>query len=256
VGAVTVSGGVVYAGGWFRDVGGVPRVSIAAIDAITARPTRFDAQLQDEYDVVTAMAVSGRTLYIGGGFGKVASEVRTNLAALDATTGSVTRWNPRPAERVGARNGGLRNVRIRGVIDALVAQGNFVYAGGRISSMGDWVERNGAVALDLTSGVATAWDPHLEGNFVTGLGVIGNRVYLTGSFLRAGGTPKFCLAAVDATSGSLLDWGPAQPSANQLTAGPTSRCRGTRCTSAARSSTTSSARLASTSPHSMTRPGP
>ncbi|GIW09481.1 MAG: hypothetical protein KatS3mg061_0538 [Dehalococcoidia bacterium] len=45
-------------------------------------------------DWVYALAVSGSTVYVGGGFTSVGGQTRNRLAALDAATGNVTSWNP------------------------------------------------------------------------------------------------------------------------------------------------------------------
>jgi hypothetical protein len=43
---------------------------------------------------VQALAVSGSTVYVGGQFNSIGGQSRSNIAALDVTTGLVTAWNP------------------------------------------------------------------------------------------------------------------------------------------------------------------
>jgi hypothetical protein len=209
VGAIAVHRGTVYLGGWFTNVGDQARASFAALDVRTAQPRPFDARLTGYGDVVTAVAVRENTVYIGGGFGEVGGETRINLAALDASTGQVQRWNPRAAEQIFTRTYGTRSDhRITGVIDALVASDRAIYAGGRFTSMYVWQARSFLAAIDLTTGRATDWNPQAEGLAVTALDVLGDRVYMTGLFRSINGVPKDNLAAVDASRGALVDWEP------------------------------------------------
>jgi PQQ-like domain len=68
---------------------------------------------------VSAIVVSGDTVYIGGSFTHVDGVPRSRLAAIDATDGSLLPWNP----------GANRHVR------ALVAAGSRIYAGGDFLSI-------------------------------------------------------------------------------------------------------------------------
>ncbi len=43
---------------------------------------------------VRAIAVSGSTVYVGGYFNNIGGQPRNRIAALDATTGLATTWNP------------------------------------------------------------------------------------------------------------------------------------------------------------------
>lgn len=214
VASIIVRHRTLYVGGWFTSAGGEPRAAVAAVDAHSARPRSFDARLGGQRDVVTAMAVRGNAVYLGGGFGSAGGEPRINLAAFDARTGEVLPWDPRAAEqayaRIYPRPG---HPRIGGVIDALVAGDDEIYAGGRFTSMYEWKQRSFLAALDLTTGRATDWAPRAEGIAVTALAVRDQRVYLSGLFRAIDGVHRDNLAAVDATDGTLLDWGPAPAAA-------------------------------------------
>ena len=63
---------------------------------------------------VDALAVSGTTVYAGGSFERIGDKERSGVAALDATTGRATAWNP-------TGGAGVR---------ALAVVGNTVYVGG------------------------------------------------------------------------------------------------------------------------------
>ena len=93
----TVTGGTLYIGGSFTQIGGQPRNNIAAIDA-NGNATSWDP---DANTVVFALAVDGYTFYAGGDFSSIGGEARSRVAALDAT-GSATSWNPYMNSRVKA----------------------------------------------------------------------------------------------------------------------------------------------------------
>ncbi len=110
-----VSGPTVYAGGDFDHIGGQDRNHIAAIDATTGAATSWNP---DPNGIGTRpaepLAVSGSTVYVGGGFTSIGGQPRNRIAALDATTGAATSWNP---------NANLG-------VSALVVSGSTVYVGG------------------------------------------------------------------------------------------------------------------------------
>jgi hypothetical protein len=112
---------------------------------------------------VSALVVSGSTVYAGGDFSSIGGQNRRGIAALDATTGLATDWNP------GA-----------GSVYALAVSGSTVYAGGFFSSSGGQ-NRNHIVALDANYGFATAWNPGPDREVLT-LAVSGSTVFAGGSF--------------------------------------------------------------------------
>jgi hypothetical protein len=94
--------------------------------------------------------VSGSTVYLGGNFSGANSingtQTRNRLAAVDATTGTATGWDPN------ANN----------TVNALAVSGSTVYIGGDFSganSINGTQTRNRLAAVDATTGTATAWDP-------------------------------------------------------------------------------------------------
>jgi hypothetical protein len=114
------SGGF-YVGGNFSHVGGVPRAGLAHILAGGKIDPRFDPRPRAAAKTaVDALALSGHTLYIGGRFDSIGGRQRRNVAALLATTGKATGWNPDAS----------------GIVDALRVSGSTVYAGGDFSSIG------------------------------------------------------------------------------------------------------------------------
>ena len=124
---------------------------------------------------VTSFAVSDSTVYVGGWFTTVAGQGRSYIAALDASTGLVTPWNP------GADL----------PLSSMIAHGSIVYAGGNFSGIGGQA-RTHIAALDAATGLATARYPIGIGASDV-LDVIGATVYVSGGF-----------SGIDATTGLTL----------------------------------------------------
>jgi hypothetical protein len=201
--ALAVSGAVVYAGGHFTSIGGQPRNRIAALDAATGAATAWDPDAHGGVfysPSVSALAVSGSTIYVGGLFTEIGGQTRNRIAAIDATTGAATAWNP------DAQGGPFGPD-----VQALVVSGSIVYAGGTFTSIGGQA-RNGIAALDAATGAATAWNPNAQPDFygpsVFALAVSGSTVYAGGGFTHIGGQPRNRIAALDATSGLATFWNP------------------------------------------------
>jgi hypothetical protein len=190
---LAVDGSTVYAGGQFDNIGGEARNDIAALDATTGTATSWDPSANHP---VRALAVSGSTVYAGGDFHGVTSiggADRNYIAALDATTGNATSWDPNASGGVGTS------------VDALAISGSTVYAGGRFTSIGGQ-PRSNIAALDA-SGNATIWDPNSLAP-VDALGVSGSTVYAGGQFTNIGGEARNHIAALDATTGTATSWDP------------------------------------------------
>lgn len=201
-----------FIGGEFTVVGTISRLCAAHIikDAATADPndwtvdTAWNANLSSGCGV-NALARSGTTLYLGGGFTTIGGEVRNRIGAVSTSTGAVLSWDPDAKQPV----------------DAIVVDGNTVYVGGRFSSLATnppgqpsigGAVREFIAALDASTGLATAWNPGADAR-VTSLLVEGNTVYVGGSFKFIGGggsgvSARNNIAAVNANTGEATDWDP------------------------------------------------
>src|SRR5439155_18734229 len=95
--ALLVNGSTVYVGGGFGQIGGQPRQSLAALDAVTGAATAWNPA-PTKWDVVTprirGLALVDSVLYVGGSFASIGGQPRICLAAVDTATGLATEWNP------------------------------------------------------------------------------------------------------------------------------------------------------------------
>ena len=137
VNALAVSGSAVYAGGDFTSIGGQARNRIAALDAVTGTATAWNPNASDPGSGVNALAVSGSTVYAGGRFSSIGGQVRNNIAALDAATGTATPWNPNA----------------NSYVKALAVSGATLYAGGQFTAIGELPQSDVAAITTATTGV-------------------------------------------------------------------------------------------------------
>jgi trimeric autotransporter adhesin len=239
--ALAVSGSTIYAGGYFNNIGGQPRNSIAALDATTGSATSWDPDAGGVSNDVWAICVSGSTIYTGGDFEHIGGKRRSNLAALDASTGAATAWNPGADGQVRALTasaatvyaggyfagiGGQSRQRVAaldavtglatswnpgadGPVHTLALSGQVLYAGGEFGAIGGQ-SRHNIAALDLATGAATAWRPDANGSFskVNAILLDGTKVYACGEFSDIGGQPRDNIAALDAATGAATAWDP------------------------------------------------
>jgi hypothetical protein len=191
--ALALGGDTLYFGGFFMSVGGVSRNHLGAIDATTGALTSWapnDAVPSAGFPA--ALAINGNTVYLAGGFtlSNGANGTRKNLAAVDATTGAATTWNPAPDASV----------------FTLSISGNTLFVGGVFTTIAGQ-SRNHAAAFELTTGALLPWNPDTDGP-VRALDVHGGNVFLGGAFTTVGGQYHRDLAAVDAGSAAVIPWNP------------------------------------------------
>src|SRR5262249_55948220 len=132
-------------------------------------------------------------------------QAHTKLAAIDATSGVVSGWDPNVSGSVGLGYYGVAT---------LVLDGNRLYIGGDFASISGQA-RNGLAAVDVTSGAVSTWDPHPaeslslpppSGLAVLALSVGGGLVWVGGTFNFIGGRDRMNLAAIDPTTGLANSW--------------------------------------------------
>ena len=148
---------------------------------------------------VSDILVAGDTVYLAGSFTQITDKdnntfTRNNLAAIDATTGAVTDWNPDARSTSGASS--VRTM-------ALSSDGTRLFLGGTFTSVGG-LTRNRLAAVDpVTGNVDKNWKGIGTNSVVRALTVSGNRLYLGGDFTQVKGEPRQHLAAVDASTAAL-----------------------------------------------------
>jgi hypothetical protein len=126
---------------------------------------------------------AGLSVYLGGEFASVGGVSRSNLAAMDLTTGLLTSWTPQADAPV----------------QALCAWGGTIYAGGDFSYIGNAV-RTALAAID-TAGAVLPWAPNPDGE-VSALHMSNDwlTLYVGGAFSSIAGQARGNLAAFDTTN--------------------------------------------------------
>jgi hypothetical protein len=233
------NGGKLYVGGYFTSYNGTPRSRIAVLNGVTAAndPTFNPGTGVDS--LISSFAISGTKLYIAGFFSNYNGTARTNVAAVDATTGAIDLgFNAGSAGQVesaaivgtrlylggpfstfnGSSVGGLVAVNTTtGALDGTFAVGNgfdnsveSVAATASGLMVGGWFSTfqgrtsRGVVALDAITGEDTGFTSGLPAfASVQALAISGNRLYVGGSFATYSGSPRSNIVAVDATTGAL-----------------------------------------------------
>jgi hypothetical protein len=200
VDAFAVSGSTVYVGGNFDTLDGtVPRSLAAAFgadtDAVTGFGPGFDMNAYQLGLRVSAVVVTGSTVYVGGTFTAVSALVRHHLAAvqdLPGLVGVLTPFDPDVDDQV----------------SALALSGSTVYAGGAFTSVRGGTPRHHLAAFGEMAGDVTTWDPDANGA-VFALALSDPTLYAGGDFTAVnGGIPRNHLAAIDTGTGEATSWDP------------------------------------------------
>lgn len=194
--AVVRAGNVLYLGGQFSTIGGVPRSHLAAFDLVTQTILPWNPGVTGTQ--VQTLAIDGSTVYVGGMFTSVGGSPRTGLAAVDAVTGNVLPWGP-------VLTG------VQPMVRAFAQTADRVIVGGRFDTV-DAAPRTGLAAFRKSEGGLTSFAPVIGGGLqlVTALSAAGGTLYVGGSFDVVGGSARQSLAALDLTSGATLPWAPGR----------------------------------------------
>ena len=200
--ALAAAAGTVYVGGRFTRVGSVSRLRMAAFDAATGAMAAWNPEVAGRVrsatdPVVTELLVDRGRLYVGGRFLEIGGRDHYGLAAFDLATGALITWNPRGGE-----------------VEALAVSGETVYAGGfAMHVVGDGsFEEGGIAAFDARTGRTLPW-PEIRGDDDSGdvvyaLAVVGDRLYVGGSFASIGGQRRQNLGVMSVTNGEPVGWDP------------------------------------------------
>ena len=187
--ALTVSGGTVYAGGFFTNAGGSTANYIAQWNG-----SSWSALGSGMNNDVYALAVSGSTLYAGGAF----------TTAGGSAANYIAQWNGSSWSALGSGMGGSSPS-----VNALAVSGGTLYAGGNFTTadgnaancIAQW---NGSSWSALGSGMSS---DEGYGPIVSALTVSVGTLYAAGDFTSAGGSAANNIAQWNGSSWSALGSG-------------------------------------------------
>jgi trimeric autotransporter adhesin len=188
VNSVLLAGTTLYAGGEFTSVGGLNRNRIAALDRQSG--LAVDTWNADANGTVFTLTTAPDGLYAGGQFTEIRSVERRGVARLDSATGTPTAWAPSVSSLA---------TEFTAVVFAVLPSSAEVVVAGNFASLGGFL-RQRLAALNLTSGVATEWNPGANRE-VYALAVSDTQVYAGGAFTNLGGSSRLRLGAVDRNTG-------------------------------------------------------
>jgi len=186
------SGGAVYVGGDFANVGGQTRARAARVSP-TAPAIADSWNPGPDCSVRTIAPDNAGSVYLGGCFIQLNGLFRPFVAKVSSDDGALDpNWG----------NGPIPD----GSVNTLHIAGNKLYAGGEFHIIGG-ASRAYAARLALTgSGAADSWDAMLESRFYQGVLALAptatGNITLGGAFNRSNGLPRRGVAVVS-TPGSL-----------------------------------------------------
>ena len=197
--ALAVYQSAVFVGGNYLAINGTPQNCFVALDALTGDPLPWNLNTNS---VVSALALHGSHLYIGGQFTVIGSGVtRPFAAAIDAISGAVLSWNPNFNDSVHALS-------IRSSINA---GQSVIFAGGQFTQV-NGVTRTSIAAIS-EAGTVTSWTPPPTDAFAVVYAIRfmpigqfgGGTVWVGGNFYI--GSQRYA-AALDASTGAQKPWYP------------------------------------------------
>lgn len=189
--ALVLDGGTLLVAGRFSGFDAVRRPRLAAIEVRSGElDVGFDVGAGPDGEVHEIAAANGR-IYLAGQFLNVNGTSRPYVAAVNSTSGAVD---------VGFATGTGPS----SMAHAIHATATRVYVGGAFTTV-NGTTRAGIAALNPTTGaVELAFNPGTgAAGTVDALAVVGNRLYLGGSFTTLAGASRTRIGALDATTGAL-----------------------------------------------------
>ncbi len=196
--SLAVSGTSLYVGGYFRNYRGAPAQGLAKIDLITGNlNTSFTQSAAfvsstSNGGLVSTLAISGTSLYIGGQFRTYRGAPAQLLAKVDLATGNL--------DTTFTQTTGMN----WSVVRALAVSGSSVYVGGNFTIYrGTPAER--LARINLTTGNLDTTFTQTTGmnHLVRALAISGSSLYVGGYFTTYRGATAERLAKLDLTTGNL-----------------------------------------------------
>lgn len=247
-------GDTLYVGGYFGLASGQQRLNACAIDLQSQGllPWNPDARgTNDMYfgsSYVSAIAIRGSGVLVGGHFTRLGGVPRAGLAEVDRSQGLASAWTPlfgltrsdssadissividgdsayvagiffgvNGSERdycaklaLGSSGVCRWDPQPTGAVHVIAPQCGRVFLGGPFAGLGtQGVRRAGLAAFDATTGMVKEWNPNPVGYGVQTLALSRGQLYVGGSFWEIGGQPCDGLAAVDTLTGAATGWHP------------------------------------------------
>ncbi|PWU19160.1 MAG: hypothetical protein C5B50_07290 [Verrucomicrobia bacterium] len=173
--ALALSGGTLYAGGYFTNAGGAAANAITRWDGTNWSPLGSGMTRSGYGPWVYALLVSGNTLYAGGMFDTAGGVATLNIA----------QWNGSSWSAMGS--GLFGRIPCCAQVNALAMSHGTLYVGGQFMPDNNVAQWNGSSWSAVGSGIYTN---------VNALAVSGNRLYAGGAFFYnyASGNPLNCIA--------------------------------------------------------------
>jgi hypothetical protein len=192
--ALAVSGGTLYAGGSFTTAGGIAATNIAQWNGSSWSALGSGMSGLYGYAYVSALAVSGSTLYAGGNFTSAGGSAANYIAQWNGTT-----WSALGSGMNGNGYYGLN-------VSALAVSGSTLYAGGEFTNAG------GSAANNIAQWNGSSWSALGSGigdeyGGVGALAVSGSTLYAGGFFTKAGSANATNIAKWNGSSWSALGSG-------------------------------------------------
>ena len=203
---LALSGTTVYVGGAFMTISGQPLNRIAAINSTNGTAnTNFNP---NSSGVVRSIVLSATadTIYVGGSFistitvpNSIGGQARFRVAALKATDGTATSWNPIDSVTNSANNA---------TINAMILSGNNLFIAGTFTRAGGQA-RNRLAAIDIKMAAVTNWNPDADGEVKT-MALSKTTMYVGGAFTKFNNKTieRSKIAAIDITTGVPTVWRP------------------------------------------------
>jgi Cadherin-like beta sandwich domain/Domain of unknown function (DUF5122) beta-propeller len=199
--AVDPVSGALFVGGWFNNIGGQPRISIAKLSTSGAGAADAAWKPNANFGVGALLIDGAGTVYAGGTFTIMGGLTRIHLARISSVGTVDPSWDPNPT-------GGFDRVEEL-AFDPLTGD---VYAAGFFSSIGGQPIFNLAkVSISGTGAAVTSWNPHANGE-VTALAVdAAGDVYAGGLLGSAGGQNQNMVKLSGTTAVADPTWNPLGP---------------------------------------------
>lgn len=176
VNALVIKDSILFAGGYFTNIGNTKRANLAAININNGNPV-YSWVANTDYEVKT-LAIKDSVLYVGGNFTKVKNKTRNYAAAVLTDTAVVLTWDPN----------------LNNTVNIILPIDNQVYLGGSFTTVNQTTKYKYLAKFNNTNGDADTWKPNPNG-IINTLIAIGDTIYVGGNFSKIADSNRHSLAA-------------------------------------------------------------